>query len=74
MACETYTKKWRAFCYLLTLSICAALGVRSLYFLLLAPAVLFVVSVVASIISKQMFPPPIEAVVDRSNEARYTPL
>jgi hypothetical protein len=51
-------------------------GARSaqLFFLFFAPAVLFLVSVIASIAAKRIFLPLIECVVDRSNEVRYTAL
>jgi uncharacterized paraquat-inducible protein A len=74
MVSEQYTKMWRTSCYVLTLIICVLLARRNLFFLFFAPAVLFLVSAIASIVTKRIFPPLIEPVVDRSNEARYTAL
>jgi hypothetical protein len=74
MVSEAYTNRWRTFCYGLTLLICALLALRNFFLLLLAPVVVFLVGVFGSIVSKRLFPPPIEDVVSRSKEARYTPL
>jgi hypothetical protein len=74
MVSETYTKRWRAVTYVLFLLSCLALGLENVYLLFLAPAVFIVIGVVGSIVSKRLFPPPIEDVVARSKEARYTPL
>jgi hypothetical protein len=58
----------------LTLICCVLLGIRNVYLLLLAPIVLLLISVVAGIVSKRIFTPPIDDVVAKSKEAKYVPL
>lgn len=71
---EAYMKNLRRTTELVTLLVSVMLGLRNAFLLLLAPVVLFLVSMVGGIISKRLFPPHIEDVVARSKEARYTPL
>jgi uncharacterized paraquat-inducible protein A len=74
MVSETYTSRWRVGCYILTVVICSVLALRSVFFLLLAPLILFFVGLVTSIAIKRIFPPTIEDVAIKSHEARYIPL
>jgi predicted RNA-binding Zn-ribbon protein involved in translation (DUF1610 family) len=74
MVSERYTKIWRRISTVLTLLSLLALGTRNLYLLFLAPVVLVIIGAVGSIVIKRIYPPPIEDVLARSKEARYTPL
>jgi endogenous inhibitor of DNA gyrase (YacG/DUF329 family) len=68
---ESYRKYFRGTIYALTLLSCAALGLRNVFLLLLAPVVLFLISVVAGIVGARIFIPPLDDVVAKSKEARY---
>jgi uncharacterized paraquat-inducible protein A len=74
MVSEAYTKRWRAATYVLFLLSCLALALNNVHLLFLAPVVFIVIGVVGSIVSKRIFQPPLEDVVAKSKEARYTPL
>jgi hypothetical protein len=68
---ETYMWRLRRTAEALTLGLSVWLALSNIFLLVLAPIVLVFISMVAGVVSKRIFPPPIDEVVDKSKEARY---
>jgi uncharacterized C2H2 Zn-finger protein len=71
---DDYSRRVRFVCFAITVFFCALLALRNLLLAVFAPIVFFFVVMFVTIIAKRTFQPPIEDVLGRSKEARYTAL